>query len=186
VSGHVVVGSALGCLPGSWTGNPSFGVTWLRDGRGIGTAHGLSYTPTLADAGHAIQCEVTATNANGSAIAASPAVLVPIPRPPRPALGGAPVKLAHGRAPVLAGCIGVPGQRCTATLRLTVTSGTGRHRRTTTVGSTRATVAVSQRLVTVRVPLTSAGKRLVNAAKHHRLTVTASFGSASRALTLQG
>lgn len=56
-------GGALACASGDWTGMPTR-VTrrWLRDGTPIPGATGAGYVPADADAGHAIRCEVTATN----------------------------------------------------------------------------------------------------------------------------
>jgi len=62
-----------------WTGSPeSYEFQWLRNGVAISgassgstSATSFEYTLTPADAGEAVQCEVTATNAGGSAAAVS-------------------------------------------------------------------------------------------------------------------
>ncbi|HVO55938.1 MAG TPA: lamin tail domain-containing protein [Solirubrobacterales bacterium] len=79
-SGSTYVGSSLSCDPGSWNGvpAPSFGYQWLSNGSPIGSATSSSYTTTAADAGAAISCEVTATNASGSVSAISNAIQIPV------------------------------------------------------------------------------------------------------------
>ncbi len=71
VSGTAKAGQALTCSEGTWTGSPSYAYEWLRDGVAIGGAELSSYTVTVADEGHSISCEVTATNILGSKSAAS-------------------------------------------------------------------------------------------------------------------
>jgi hypothetical protein len=46
---------------------------WLSDGTTIGGATSSTYTPVEADAGHALQCLITGSNANGTALAYSQA-----------------------------------------------------------------------------------------------------------------
>ena len=72
------VGETVTCETGHWTGNPSsYEFQWLRNGVPIAgaTSGQVSETEfellTVADAGKAIQCEVTATNADGSVAAVS-------------------------------------------------------------------------------------------------------------------
>jgi hypothetical protein len=78
-------GDSISCDPGSWSGSPSFGFEWLRDGAAIAGATSQSYTVTADDVGKAITCRVTATNAGGSAQATSNAVTPAAPPPPPPA-----------------------------------------------------------------------------------------------------
>ena len=80
LSGSARVGQRLRCDPGTWTGSPSLAFQWLRDGVPIPGATLQTYTPVDADAGHAISCRVTATNAGGSSQFESAAV-VPAARP---------------------------------------------------------------------------------------------------------
>ena len=58
------VGDTLTCVIGAWTGDPSFSIAWERNGTPIAT--GAAYGLTDADAGTAITCVVTATNAGGT------------------------------------------------------------------------------------------------------------------------
>ena len=53
------------CAEGDWDGSPSFAFAWLRDGAAIPGATGRDYAASADDAGTALQCEVTATNAGG-------------------------------------------------------------------------------------------------------------------------
>jgi Carboxypeptidase regulatory-like domain len=70
VSGVPVVGGALSCSSGSWTGNPAPTLTykWLRDGTQIPGAGQSSYIAQSADEGHSLSCEVIAMNAAGNTI----------------------------------------------------------------------------------------------------------------------
>ncbi len=76
------LGDTITCQPGDWTGAPTFGYGWLRDGTPIAT--GQAYTLNLADAGRSMTCRVTATNANGSGQADSNALTPPLPPTPTP------------------------------------------------------------------------------------------------------
>lgn len=71
-------GNALLCRPNPavWTGGPTFSYGWLRNGVAIEGATTSTYTLGEADEGTAIQCEVTATNAGGSAVAMTRARVV--------------------------------------------------------------------------------------------------------------
>lgn len=71
------VGSSSTCSPGSWSSSPSFAYQWLHDGAPIGGATAATYRVASTDAGHMLSCQVTASDADGSAQATSAAVLVP-------------------------------------------------------------------------------------------------------------
>ncbi|HEY4277728.1 MAG TPA: hypothetical protein VGM91_05885 [Conexibacter sp.] len=86
LSGVVKVGGQLTCELGTWSGAPSFAIQWTRNGAAIVGATNAQYTLLDADAGQQISCQVTATNANGSAVARTPAVAVPIGGPSNSAL----------------------------------------------------------------------------------------------------
>jgi hypothetical protein len=77
----VPVEKAQTCAPGAWSGSPAFSYQWLRNGTPIAGAAGSAYTPVAADAGTAVQCQVTATNAGGSVAADNiyPLVVEPAP-----------------------------------------------------------------------------------------------------------
>jgi PQQ-like domain len=73
ISGTAVLGEALSCSEGSWTGNPppTLAYQWLRDGQPIAGASAAVYTIQNADQGHTLACQVTATNSAGSEQATS-------------------------------------------------------------------------------------------------------------------
>ena len=73
VSGTPAVGQSLTCLRGIWNGQPppEFTYRWLRDGTIIPSATGSTYTVELADKGHLLSCQVTASNGEGTAEAES-------------------------------------------------------------------------------------------------------------------
>ena len=73
VSGTATVGQSLTCERGIWSGAPppTFTYQWLRDGMSIPSATESTYTVSLADQGHLLSCDVTATNTAGSAEAPS-------------------------------------------------------------------------------------------------------------------
>jgi hypothetical protein len=82
IEGPHLVGVALTCAPGTWSGapEPTFAFVWIRvldtgEERSVGT--GSKYTPTDEDVGLALECSVTATNGEGWASAVSEKVVVP-------------------------------------------------------------------------------------------------------------
>jgi hypothetical protein len=86
ISGGTVAGNTLSCDPGGWSGSPSFGFEWLRDGTPINGATVSQYTTTNDDAAHQIVCRVTGTNTGGSVQASSDPVSItaPVVTPPAP------------------------------------------------------------------------------------------------------
>jgi uncharacterized repeat protein (TIGR01451 family) len=88
-SGTPSPGSTLTCATEAWTGAPALTYRWLRGGSEIAGAEGSSYPLGSEDAGKAVQCQVRGTNAGGTVIADSAAVVVsPVPSPPPPLPGG--------------------------------------------------------------------------------------------------
>ena len=75
-------GDPVSCDPGTWAGSPVFAYAWLRDG--APRASGRTYTIAGDDAGHAIVCRVTGTNANGSTDADSNTLTPAVPPTPTP------------------------------------------------------------------------------------------------------
>lgn len=69
VSGTMIAGQTLSCTAGTWTGTPSisYAYQWRRDGAAVSGATASTYVLTASDQGHAIDCNVTAANAFGSA-----------------------------------------------------------------------------------------------------------------------
>lgn len=67
VSGDAAIGATLNCTMGNWNGEPTgYEYAWKRDSATGIEGSGNSYVTVAADAGHAISCVVTATNAAGS------------------------------------------------------------------------------------------------------------------------
>lgn len=67
ISGTQRKGQTLTTTNGTWDNAPdSYTYQWKRAGASIGGATASTYVLTIADAGKAITCEVTATNAGGS------------------------------------------------------------------------------------------------------------------------
>ena len=71
-----VVGNQLSCDKGSWQNAPILAVQWLANGAAIAAATADTYTLTAAEEGKAVQCELSATNADGITKAVSNAVAV--------------------------------------------------------------------------------------------------------------
>ena len=69
-------GDSLSCEAGTWYESPSFTYAWLRDGTVIPGAESDEYTLAAADEGKAVQCQVTATNISGGAVAVTNAIAV--------------------------------------------------------------------------------------------------------------
>jgi hypothetical protein len=76
VTGAVTVGSELTCNSGTWANGPTFSWEWLRSGTPLGITT-QKYTVTAADEGKALQCRVTATNAQATAQAMSLNTAIP-------------------------------------------------------------------------------------------------------------
>lgn len=70
------VGRELTCEPGQWEGNPGFTYRWLRNGVPIAGATGSTYTTVSADKGAALQCGLTAANADGAMVGTSAITMV--------------------------------------------------------------------------------------------------------------
>lgn len=86
LTGGNTVGSVLQSNSGVWEGNPgpSHAWAWLRDGSIIPGETGMRYTIQIADEGHGIQAQITATNSQGTAKAVSRVIDVLISVPPAP------------------------------------------------------------------------------------------------------
>ena len=74
VGGGAITGQTVACAGAIFTGDlpQTIDTIWLRDGQQVAT--GADYTIPGGDAGHALGCRQTATNAYGSATADSAAV----------------------------------------------------------------------------------------------------------------
>ena len=96
LSGTAAVGQELTCSQGTWTGSPAptYAYQWKRDGADIAGATASPYEVVAGDAGHALTCTVTATNAGGSASASSNSLTATSP----PANTAAPALTGTSRA----------------------------------------------------------------------------------------
>jgi len=81
-------GDVVTCDPGTWTGAPTFTISWTRDGAPIAGESASTYTLTTADIGHELRCRLVGHNAGGdsapadSNALASTAVTQPPPTTP--------------------------------------------------------------------------------------------------------
>lgn len=88
ITGTPAVGQVLSCHPGTPSGTQiGLAYAWLRDQIAIPSAVQDTYKVAGRDSGHHLQCQVTATNAGGSASARSAFVTVPA--------GGAPASVGE-------------------------------------------------------------------------------------------
>jgi hypothetical protein len=113
--------SAMTCSPGTWSGAPSFSYAFTDTSSGqlLQAGPSAAYTLLDTDAGRTVACQVTATNAGGTAIsrtqASPPIALAPVLPAPPPTPRAAPdlrvaVSLSHSRVS--------PGRRVVSTLRV--------------------------------------------------------------------
>jgi hypothetical protein len=86
ITGALNVGSQLTCNHGIWSGapTPTFEQRWLREGVPIPGATAATHLASEEDVGHALTCEVVATNSLGAATAVSAAVFVAAGGPNKP------------------------------------------------------------------------------------------------------
>lgn len=77
IHGTPAVGSHLSCQPGT-SGTAQLTYSWLRDLIPIARASSSTYTVAGADSGHHLQCQVSASDAGGTATARSAFVTVPV------------------------------------------------------------------------------------------------------------
>jgi hypothetical protein len=141
VTGNATVGGILTCEEGSYSGvpAPTLSVEWLREGEAVAGATSATYTVQTADAGHQLQCKVTATNLMGWLWVTTAGIPIPVPptatpfttppvTPPSPTGGVLPnitvvplvtaasrVLTSHRRTTVRLKCSGGP---CKGTLQL--------------------------------------------------------------------
>lgn len=98
ITGSTDVGNTLTCDPGLWTGSPSFVYQWKRGGVNISGATSSTYTTVTGDIGALLTCQVTATNAFGSA-SVTTANFGPITAIPSNLLGVTTIgSVSHGTA----------------------------------------------------------------------------------------
>ncbi len=180
VSGTATTGSLLSCASGSWTGENElalsagwpltspFSYQWLRDGAPIAGATSPAYTVQAADVGHALVCEVAATNVAGHTAARSAALTVTLPAV---TLSSSKIAVSGGSAKVPIACANAT---CTGTIELTgqvavKSKGKKTKRKTVTLAKGSYSLVAGKK-ATISVRLTSAGKSALAAAKAHKLS----------------
>jgi len=79
ITGTTAVGDTLTCSSDTWSGvpAPTFARQWQRDGADIAGETAATHVIVTADLGTTLTCEVTATNAVGSAMAESAGTAIP-------------------------------------------------------------------------------------------------------------
>jgi len=175
VSGTPVASDPLGCSNGSWTGEPElklsvgwplttpFTYQWLRGGVPIAGATSASYVVQSLDQGHALACEVTATNDAGSAAARSAAVAVPVPIPVvTTSTSKLTVTVSTTKASVA--CAGAPCAGSIEVLERTVV----KHRHKTVVLAKGSYSLAVGKSAAITLHVSTAGKKKLARARHHR------------------
>jgi hypothetical protein len=176
VTGTALVGDALMCSNGSWTGEgmlsvqsgwpltTPFGYVWLREGVAISGATSASYVVQSADEGHGLACEVTATNAAGHEASKSGSVTVPVP-----AVTASSSRLVFVKDTAKAS-IACVNAVCAGTAEVTarVAAKHGRKRTVVIAKGTYSLAAGTHGTVALR--LTGPGAKAMLAAKHRTLS----------------
>jgi hypothetical protein len=192
ISGTPAVNQRLSCHTGLPAGaSVQITYAWLRDLRPIPSASGSTYLVKGADAGHHLQCQVSATNGGGSATARSAFVTIPFQGVPastgETVVGRAHAKGARLSVPVI--CSPLAPNGCRLVMRVTAVetlrggrlvaitarpaparraAGGGLRRRTVTFAATTAHLGRGQR-ATITLNLNVAARRLL--ARRHRVPV---------------
>lgn len=195
IAGTPAVGQRLTCHPGIQAGaQVRVGYAWVRDLIPIPQATSSTYSVKGQDAGHHLQCQVTATDGGGSVTAKSAFVTVPVQGVPASVgetfVGRATFSRGKLRVPII--CSTLAGGGCRITLRLTVVetlsagrivglaarwrpsarrSGAAVRHRTVTLAGVRAHLA-SGAHTTVVAALNGIGRRLL--ASRRRFTASLS------------
>ena len=174
--GNAAVGGTLTCEEGAYGGvpAPTLSVQWLREGEAIEGATSPVYTVQPADAGHQLQCKVTAVNIMGSLWVKTFGIPIPVPAPatvptspPSPSGGVLPtitvvpvlsiasnVVTSHHRTTIRLKCAGGP---CKGTLQLLLRV-TSHHHATTLVLATGSFSLKAGASSSVVMNLTAAGR----------------------------
>jgi hypothetical protein len=179
------VGAVLTCSKGTWANQPTtFTFQWLLAGKPVGAATAQTFTVPSADAGQSLSCQVTATNAYGSALGTSAQVsvsnVVPPPPPPSPAKAGKPT-VKKNKVSVTVSCPGTASSCGSVTASLSVVeklTGTKitavmaraskpkHRRRTVIIAKVTKTVKPGQQITVVLSP-NATGRTLIK--KHHHI-----------------
>jgi hypothetical protein len=183
-AGTPSVGAVLTCSKGTWANQPiTFTFQWLLAGNSVGGATAQTFTVPSADAGQSLSCQVTATNAYGSALGTSTAVSVSnvVPKPVASPASAGKTTTKNGKVSVTVSCPSAAGSCGPVTASLSVvenltgtkiTAVTARkakpkHRRLTVViAKVTKTVKPGQRVTIVLSP-NARSRELIK--KHHHI-----------------
>jgi hypothetical protein len=196
ISGAATVRSTLSCSTGTWANQPTiFTYQWQRGGKPIAGATAQTYKVTSADTGQTLSCQVTATNADGSALGTSAAVAGPGKSFPGPSKKGSAspstgaVKSGGGSASVSLSCPASVASCLPVTLAISVVESlTGgkvvavsaskakRKQRTVEIGSAQIRLRPGQKR-TATVKLNATGRTLLTAHKRLRAIFTVRAGT---------
>jgi hypothetical protein len=194
VSGGTVAGSTLTAATGAWTGVPSTASQWERcDSAGAGCtavpgATGTTYAVTAADVASTLRVRETATNAGGSASAASAvtSVVPPLPVVATPTPTPVPVPVVPNPVVTTAMIKALLQEALTSRLTSSFTAPTAgrlvvrwyslktKRKKAVLLASGRVdfTAAGKKKVV---VKLNRAGKKLLRRAKRLKITVKATW-----------
>jgi hypothetical protein len=174
-----MVGSALPCAPGTWSGEPAYQYTFMDgiNAQVLQSGPSSTYTPGQGDVGRTILCQVQATNAGGTGVdrtAASTPVAPGAPTPsfqastPAAVLVGTKVTVGSGGiALIRLTCKGA--QPCAGKLKLLAKRSVRSkgHKqiitRTVTIGNANFAIRAGAS-VTVKVHLNALGRALLSSA----------------------
>jgi hypothetical protein len=204
VSGTPAVLRQLTCNRGTWTGAPppTFSYQWRRDGVAIASAADSTYVAQVGDEGHALSCLIAASNNEGTAEAESSPVTIAVPTEQAanlPNLNFGPAS-AQPTVAQIAGTLKAQLARAQHHARISSLRRTGsyvvsvdapvagtlqlvwyqaptssRHGARPLVVATATTVFSAAGTKTVKLLLTSAGRRLIERAFSLRLTLRGVF-----------
>jgi hypothetical protein len=200
--GHAVIREApindgvMSCEPGSWSGDPTYTYAFIdtTDGQILQQGSASTYAVPAAEVGHAISCEVQASNAGGTGMGRTPGLLAtaaaPVPpqsptatsggtAPPAPATGIAAsesgaVSLAgtsvtvqsNGMALVKLDCIGIASCHGKLTLTGKSTPKKGKKAKPETIGTATFSIPAGK-TVTIELKLNATGRSLLGTAHGH-------------------
>jgi hypothetical protein len=183
----------MGCEPGSWSEDPTYTYTFIdtTDGQALQQGYASTYAVPAAEVGHAISCEVQASNAGGVGMGRTPGLVAtaaapaPPPPPSQPAspaiapqsptghvtLAGTSIAVqSDGEAAFKLSCVGTNTCRGKLTLTVEGTTKKGRKGKRETIGMVSFSIPAGKTAI-VDLELDSIGRRLLSA-DHGRLSAS--------------
>jgi hypothetical protein len=191
---------SMSCTPGNWSGGPTFTYTFFdsTDDQTVQQGASPTYAVPTTEVGHAILCEVQASNEGGTGVGRTPGLraiqAAPIPQPPptttlltpqepstfspppsppraRVSLAETHIATSHGVATVKLTCTGTTGTcagKLTLTSRSTIVR--GKSVKTTILGTVDFAIPAGK-TATVKLTLNAHGRALLGEG-HGRLNAT--------------